>query len=181
MEDGIWFVFRDDNFRYSERSGAVKTEKFATMSGCNLFVSVYNYIWMVGIDKSCQLWVCKKKTKTESAFVLYCNYSNHASTGIPTLLPFLDRNAVFSGWITARTAQALEEWWHRGIFTVSVLPVWRPGCEVAVLSLHSFSLQKSLHANFLAKYFQISWTMQRSSQDLESRQLHMTFLYDFCK
>lgn len=124
---------------------------------------------------------CKKKTRTESAFVLYCDYSNYASTGIPTLLPFLDRDALYSGWVTARTAQALEELWRRAIFTVSVLPVWRSCCEVAFLSLHSFSLQKSLHANSLAKYFEISWPMQRSSQDLESHQLHITFLYEFCK
>lgn len=177
MEDGILFVFRDDNFRNNQMPGVIKTDRFAIMSGCNLSIPVYNYIWIVGIGK-CQLWVCKKKTRTGSAFVVYCNYSNYASTGIPILLPFLDRDAVYRGWITARTAQTLEEKWHRGIDTVAALPVWR---QVAVLSFHSFFLQKSLHANFLAKYFQISWTMQRSSQDLESHQLHMTFLYEFFK
>lgn len=111
MEDLIFF--RGDNFRNSHISGVIKTEKNATISGCSLSVPVYNYVWIVGINKWCQLWVYKKKTRTESAFVLYCNYPNCACTEIPTLLPFLDRDAVHSGWITARTAQALEEQWHR--------------------------------------------------------------------
>lgn len=55
------FVFRDDNFRNSQMSGVIKTEKFAVIRGCNLCVPVYSYKLIVGIDKSCQLWVAKRK------------------------------------------------------------------------------------------------------------------------
>lgn len=89
MGDGILFVFRDDNFRNIQMSGVIKTENFATMRECNLSVPVYNYIWIVAINKYCQLWVCKKKTRTESAFVLYCNYPKCALQGFPPCSHFL--------------------------------------------------------------------------------------------
>lgn len=36
MEDSILFVFRVKNFRNSQMSWVINTEKLATMGGCNL-------------------------------------------------------------------------------------------------------------------------------------------------
>lgn len=65
-------------------------------------MNVHNYIKVVGI-----LWADKKINRTEAAFVLYCHYSYYASTGIPTLLTFLDSNAMYNGRTTASILQAL--------------------------------------------------------------------------
>lgn len=65
-------------------------------------MNVHNYIKIVDV-----LWADKKINRTEAAFVLYCNYSYYAYTGIPNLLVFLDSTAIYDGRIMASITQAL--------------------------------------------------------------------------
>lgn len=58
------------------------------------------------------LWIDKKINRTEATLVIYCitiiinsDYSYYASIGIPTLLRFIDSNAMYSGHIMASITQ----------------------------------------------------------------------------